>query len=105
MDNGNLTSASPIKMRLKKRKGGRWYWGRVDTSATAPWQCREETGIHTVGVTKECSWRRPIKRIGQRDVATQQVSNSPARRAAVTARNKFGNVAYSSLAAPKSRSK
>ncbi|KAG8246014.1 hypothetical protein J6590_094396 [Homalodisca vitripennis] len=58
-----------------------------------------------VGVTKECSWRRPIERIGQRDVATQQVSNSPARRAAVTARNKFGNVAYSSLAAPRSRSK
>ncbi|KAG8277628.1 hypothetical protein J6590_039172 [Homalodisca vitripennis] len=58
-----------------------------------------------LGVTKECSWRRPIERIGQRDVATQQVPNSPARRAAVTARNKFGNVAYSSLAAPRSRSK
>ncbi|KAG8335930.1 hypothetical protein J6590_056511 [Homalodisca vitripennis] len=58
-----------------------------------------------IGVTKECSWRRPIERICQRDVATQQVSNSPARRAAVTARNKFSNVAYSSLAAPRSRSK
>ncbi|KAG8286989.1 hypothetical protein J6590_048047 [Homalodisca vitripennis] len=62
-------------------------------------------GEPTVGVTKECSWRRPIERIGQRDVATQQVPYSQARRVAVTARNKFGNVAQSSLAAPRSRAK
>ncbi|KAG8332128.1 hypothetical protein J6590_028115 [Homalodisca vitripennis] len=49
--------------------------------------------------------RRPIEWTDPCDVATQHVNCRPERSAAESAGNKFGNVAQSSLEAPRSRAK